>query len=339
VDFDPGPGTYNLTSSGDAEIFILKLDANRNFLWAASMGSAGPDNGHRVVVDSTGNVYVSGDFSNTVDFDPGPSLANLTSDGSSDGFVLKLDTNGNYQWAVNVGEAGVVFYPKVARDGFGKLYITGWFCGTVDFDHGPGVASLSSSGECDRFILKLDADGNYQWAVGFGNAYTENRIDLAVDGPGNVYVAGDFSYTMDFDPGPGEVNLTSSRSEIFALKLDTNGNYQWAVNMLPPATATLGNESRDITVDGAGNVYITGAFGDTTDFDPGPDVANLTANGFIDIFVLKLDGGGNYVWAVGMGGIDWDEGVAITTDAAGSIYTTGIFTDTVDFDQGPGQPI
>ncbi|MDP6288444.1 MAG: SBBP repeat-containing protein, partial [Acidimicrobiales bacterium] len=120
-------------------------------------GSGSNDQGHSVVVDSSGNVYTTGKFYGTVDFDPGAGTTNLTSNGGRDAFVSKLDSSGNYVWAKSFGDSGNDSGAWVAVDSSGNVYTTGNFGVTVDFDPGAGTANLTSNGQQDGYVLKLDS--------------------------------------------------------------------------------------------------------------------------------------------------------------------------------------
>ena len=333
VDFDPGPGTYNLTSAGVEDIFVSKLDVNGDFIWAKRMGGTSDDNGFGITVDSVGNVYTTGWFHNMVDFDPGSGTFNLTSAGAQDIFVSKLDANGDFVWAKRMG--GTIYDEgyEIAVDSVGSVYTVGRFGGTSDFDPGPGTFNLTSAGIHDIFVSKLDANGDFVWAKRMGGAKSDYGGAIAVDGVGNVYTTGLFAYpsggTADFDPGPGTFNLTSAGVEdIFVSKLDANGDFAWAKRM----GGTSSDRGLDIAMDSAANVYTTGWFVGTADFDPGPGTFNLTSAGVEDIFVSKLDANGDFVWAKGTSSGNGD-GIAV--DSSGNVYTTGIFLGTVDFDPGP----
>jgi hypothetical protein len=239
VDFDPGAGTANLTSGGADDVFVLKMDASGNYVWAKSFGGtnvnyASNDRGFSVAVDSLGNVYTSGDFGSTVDFDPGTGSANLTSTGAVDAFVSKLDASGNYVWAKSFGGTGIKSETgssalSVAVDSSGNVYTTGPFTSRVDFDPGVGTVNLTSTGSRDAFVSKLDASGNYVWAKRFGGVFRIDRLNsaiglsLAVDSLANVHTTGNFTGTVDFDPGTGLANvLTDGNSDVFVLKLDAS---------------------------------------------------------------------------------------------------------------------
>src|SRR5262249_36288313 len=156
---------------------------------------------------------------------------------------------------------------------------------------------------------------------------------IAVDASGNVYTTGYFTGTADFDPDAGVFNLTAAGSfDIFVSKLSASGNFVWA-KVMGGGSDDLG---QSISVDASGNVCTTGYFTGTADFDPGAGVFNLTAAGYYDIFVSKLDASGNFAWAKAIGGTGGDEGYSIAIDSSGNVYTTGAFGGTVDFDPNAG---
>ncbi len=308
-----------------------------NLAWAKQMGGASSDQGNSIAVDASGNVYTTGSFFGTTDFDPGPGTYNLTSFGSGDIFVSKLDASGNFLWAKQLGGADDDRGYSIAVDANGNVYTTGIFSGTADFDPGPGTYNLTTAGagSIDAFISKLDAAGNFIWAKQLHGVFsTVIGNSIAVDADGNVYTTGTFYYPgADFDPGPGTYNLTpTAGSDIFVSKLDASGNFAWA-KRIGGAGQSIGYS---ISVDAYANVYTTGYFQGTTDFDPGTGTYNLVSAGDWDIFVSKLSASGNFVWAKQMGGASYDVGKSISVDANGNVYTTGIFFGTVDFDPGTG---
>lgn len=333
ADFDPGGGTYNLSSNGNEDIFITKLTAGSNFVWAKSIGGTNSDRGNSIVIDKHKNLVITGYFQGTVDFDPGTGTSKLTSTGSYDIFVLKLDSSGNFMWAKSMGGANYDIGYSITLDTYGNSYTTGYFEGTVDFDPGTGTSNRTSNGGRDIFILKLDTSGNYVWAKSVGGSGNDYGNSMVIDASGKVMISGGFESTVDFDPGSGTANLTSSgSSDIYILKLDDSGNFIWAKSM-----GGSGYEfSNSIAVDTSGNVYTTGLFDGTPDFDPGSGTSTLVVAGPYDIFISKLNSSGNYVWAKGIGGTDNDVGQSIIVDNAGNIYVTGFFSGTVDFDPGTG---
>lgn len=333
ADFDPGAGTANLVSSGGVDIFVSKLDANGNYVWAKGMGGSGWDQGAAIALDMAGNVYTTGYFQYTADFDPGPGVFNPTAFGGFDIFVSKLDQAGQFVWAKSMGSTGGDFGNGIAVDPAGNVLTTGFFQGVADFDPGIGTANLTGAGSYDIFVSKLDAAGGYKWARSMGGSNPDQGYAIATDAAGNVYTTGYFSNTVDFDPGVGTANLSSAGgADIFVSKLDSAGHHVWARQM--------GGSDADygyaIKADASGNVYTMGYYNSTADFDPGGGVANLTSAGVDDIFVSKLNGAGNYRWAKSLGGWGNDYGFGMTIDHSGSVYSTGLFNGTADFDPGPG---
>jgi gliding motility-associated-like protein len=336
VDFDPGPGSYNLNSS--AATFISKLNAAGNFVWAKQMLTVAAIEQNRLIaVDASGNVYTTGTFSGTADFDPGTGVFNMTSGNngqSKDAFISKLDATGNFVWAKQMGGLGPADDASgytIAVDGSGNVYTTGAFSGRVDFDPGAGVSYLSPGG---IFVSKLNAAGNLVWAKQMGDGTgAEGGLSIAVDGSGNVYTTGNFSGTADFDPGAGVFNLSSAgKEDIFVSKLDAAGNFDWAKQI----GGIENDEGLSLTVDAQGNVYTTGYFNNSVNFDPGVCTYNFNSFGDDDIFIIKLDAAGNFAWVKQMGGTTRDEGRSIAVDGPGNVYTIGNFSGTADFDPGKG---
>jgi len=213
-----------------------------------------------------------------------------------------------------------------------EKYPVEYFRDTVDFNPGTGTFNLISKGITDIYIQKLDSTGNFLWAKQMGSTGWDECRSIVTDAKGSVYSTGFFSDTADFDPGIATFELISKGDvDIYVQKLDSAGNFLWVEQM--------GGIERDwglsLSVDTYGNVYSTGYFEDTVDFDPGVGTFNLTSNGFEDIYIQKLDSSGNFQWVKQIGGVYDDHGLSIIVDDSKNIYLTGLFIDSVDFDPGP----
>lgn len=317
-------------------IFIsLYSSFAQQFEWAKAFTGYDLTRGKSMTVDGNGNVFTIGEFKGTVDFDYGVGTYNLISMGSKDIFILKLDTNGNFMWAKRIGGLYTDEAKSITIDNQ-YLYATGYFGQTTDFDPGPGTINLFGSG---TFVLKMDTDGNSIWAKSMIGDYNIGQ-SICTDMDGNVLTTGWFFGTVDFDPGAGVYNLIDivfGGKYKFTSKLDSNGKFLWAKGI-----GGFGiEESNSITTDLHGNVYTTGGFYGSVDFDPGVGIYTLTANNTVsnvkdDIFLLKLDSNGNFLWARSFGGGEGERGVSVKTDKYGNVYTTGDFSGIVDFDPGPG---
>jgi hypothetical protein len=306
-------GTHNLPSFGSYDIFVAKLDPAGNFLWSVNAGGTTNDQARSIAVDGAGNVWLTGLFQRTATF----GNYTLTSSGSHDIFAAKLDSAGNFLWAVRAGGTNSDIGNDIAVDGSGNAWLTGQIHGTADF----GPYTLNSFGDYDIFAAKLDPDGNFIWAVNAGGTSYDYGYAIAVDSVGNACLTGHFYGTASF----GSYSFTSSgHDDIFAAKLDSAGNWLWAAR----AGGTSLDEGQDIAVDSAGNAWLTGDIGGaTTSFG---DIS-LTSNGSLDIFICKIDPTGNFLWAINAGGTSADYGYGIAIDSAGNGWLTGLFRETAAF--------
>ena len=306
VDFDPGTDTTNLASVSLNDVFFAKYNSSGALVWAKSVGGINDDVGYSIAVDDSGNVYVTGYFEDTVDFDPGADTTNLTSTGFDDVFFAKYNSSGALAWVKNVGGSNTsdVGY-SIAVDGSGNVYVTGLFQGTVDFDPGAGTTNLTSAGDGDVFFAKYNSSGALVWAKNVGGSNNDVGYSIAVDGSSNVYVTGYFQGTADFDPNAGTTNLTSAGSaDVFFAKYNSSGALVWAKNV----GGTNYDVGYSIAVNGSGNVYLTGNFEGTADFDPDAGTTNLTSAGYDDLFFAKYDENGSLI----ITGIENEAGIPIS---------------------------
>lgn len=334
VDFDPGPGQQVKTANGD--IFIEKLDPNGNLIWVKTLGTTTVEYARGIAIDDDMNVLVTGKFSNTVDFDPGVGIYNLTTISSQESaYLLKLDKNGNFVWArAFLTSTGASFGNDVVVDTAGNPVILGYHNGYLDMDPTIGKVYTSTKGSSDPFIVKLDKNGNYLWGKSYGGTGIDEGNSLAIDAHQNLYTCGNFQSTVDFDPGTGVFNLSaygSGHDNAFIQKLRPDGSFVWAV-------MNTGEESLgyDITATQDGHIYAAGIFTNTIDLDPGTGSFSRTYKGAYDTYIQKLDTNGAFAWGYVIGGTNMDWVEDLCTDKHGNLYVTGNFQDSVDFDMGSG---
>lgn len=333
-DFDPGSGVVNLVSNGNDDMFIAKYTAAGSLVWAYNIGGTGNEAVTAMAIDSSGSCYITGRFAGTVDFDPGAGTSTITSSGPFDVYIVKLNTSGNLLWAKNFGGTFGTFVNDISIDASGSVYTIGTFQTTTDFDPSAAVYNLVSAGGQAPYMAKLDASGNFVWALNTGFSISALNIDIN----NALYLTGIFNDTTDFDIDPTQTaNLISlGGSDIYIAKFDTDANFVWVKSV-----GGTDNESPGaINTDAVGNIIICGTFVGTVDFDPGAGIANLTAVGtgsnLSDMFFLKLDDAANYVWAKRIGGNSIDFPTDIDTDNAGNVYFCGQFkSSVVDFDPDP----
>jgi hypothetical protein len=296
-----GEGNVVVGVNSSSDALIVSLDSSGNELWAwrvgvsTSPGRKNASNGvsvSSITVDGAGSVFATGGFSGTVDFDPGPAVATLSSPPTG-AFVVKLASSGNISWARGFAASnfGEVYAAGIGVSSDGAVYSAGRYYDSVDFDPGTLKSQkyiLNSGGRNvgAGYVSALDANGNFLWAkstrsVSGGHVIT---FDLALDAANNVYISGDFSGAVDFDPEAGETTLTATNSFItFVWQLDANGGFEWA-----GAMGTQGDHyGFAIDVDSNGNIYTAGRWAGSGDFDPGAGTNNLTSSAY-DGYLIKL---------------------------------------------------
>jgi hypothetical protein len=335
MDLDPGPGTMTVTSLGQQDVFITKLDANGNFVWGKTVGGTQGDVPANITVDASNNVIVCGNFAGIADFDPGAGTFSLTSAGASDGFVVKLDANGNFVWAAGIGSTLNEFVYGVSTDAAGNVYAAGLFTGTTDFDPGPGVSNMTSAGGDDGFVVKYTPAGALAWAKQLGTTGADAFNAIDVRSNGFVSVAGYFSGTLP----AGFFSGTSAAAPSQGLK----DGIMWTLTTAGVSSngAIVGSATEEqfttIAVDDANNaLYAAG-------FYSGPVGApwNLTNSGSTDAFLIRFGLSGNVVSSIkyshGIGNAQAQSAKSLDVDVSGNVYIGGIMNGTgiVDFDPSP----
>lgn len=236
-----------LQSASEADVFVAKLDASGNHLWSKHFGDASSTQGAgAVAVDAMGSMLVAGFFVGSVDFGGGPQA----STGSFDAFVAKLDVKGKYLWSKSFGSVNTsAGAGAVAVDGAGNIVLAGTFIGAVDL----GGGQLKSGSGSDVFIAKLDANGKHLWSKNFGAVDSLSPLGVAVDGSGNIVLAGSFSGALDLGGTP----LASvGDDDVFLVKLDGNGNHKWSTSFGDANKQLAGA----VGVDEVGNIALSGTF-------------------------------------------------------------------------------
>lgn len=306
-----------------------------NLTYANAISGTSVEIARSVAYDATGASYVTGYFQGTVDFDPSAATATMTSAGGDDIFLAKYNASGVYQWAYRFGNTTLDRGLSVATDLLGNVYITGHVQAAVDFDPGAGTANVGSVGTNDAFVAKYTGAGTLVWAFGIGSTGLDQGNSVNVDATGNVFVTGFFSGNADFDPSAGVSTQTiAGIQDIFVAKYDgnfvpANANfYKWAFNI---GSSNFDN-GNGVSTDAAGNVYVTGFFNGTADFDPSATTNTLANVGFDDVFLAKYNAAGVYQWAFNIGSTNPDVGYSVSNDAAGNSYLTGYFRGLADFD-------
>ncbi len=330
-----GDGDFNIGGKGGElesinwgiDAFVAKYDSDGNFLWANSMGSKYGDMGQAIAVDNKGNVYVTGVYNDTINFNENGSGGIVLPYGKADIFLVKYDSTGNYVWAKGMGGTGNDYGNGIAVDG-NSVYVTGYIdAGTSNFDGNNIKGQLNSMGGTDIFLARYDLDGNYSWAINVGGSGTDFGYSVVVDKGSNVYITGYFnSLIANFDPVSYKpINVAGTRNAFLA-KYDSTGKYIWAHGF----GDTKDGQGWKLATDASSNVYVTGSFPISIKLNPANKNDSLKAVGgqVADVFLAKYDSAGNYLWAKAMGGDNDERGRGVNVDRNGNVYITGYFNST-----------
>ena len=337
IDFDPTSNISNLTSaSGSYEAaFLAKYDLNGTHLTSISI-DGDTDLKINGLNFSNNQLFVSGNFSGAVDFDPLTSTLNLISNGNTDIFIAKYSTLFAPLWAYSIGGVGKDICNSQTVTSTGELIITGSYLNTVDFNPSTTTSNAlinTSSTIQNTYIAKYSTIGAYIWCKDIGakvftSSITSSIPNVVCDATNNILIAGVFNQTSDFDPSATVVNITISgvTTSTFLAKYDSNGNYVWAKR--------LSSSNKGITFNNStSNTTIFGTFGNTNsiDFDPGTPVYTLSSTNGTNYFAT-YDSNGNFVYA---NNIKPTINNVINNETDG-IYLTGNFSGTNDFDPSTG---
>lgn len=331
VYFDGLSSSFMIFSGGNQRHpYLMRLNDDGNLNWAVQFPSTGHSEGKALVLHPSGNLIMGGDFRVTLDLDPS-SLDSLilTSAGFTDGFIASYTQHSTLNWGKQITSNGPIHISDLAVASSGEIYVSGYFNAKTDFDPGLDTFYVSPTSGTEVFLLKLSAQGDFIWVRNYPGWYFNLHVPIHA-GPGdNVTLA--VSYDRWIFPDPlGDTTWNNSPDDNFMVATITaNGT----LNKTMFIESDVHAYPRGIAVSGSGDIYTVGRFRGKADFDPGQDSFLIEAPSQ-NIFVLKLDSTGAFVWARVMSG-NTSEGSAITLSDMGHLIITGNFVGTVDFDPGP----
>jgi hypothetical protein len=305
-------GGFTLQSISGRAIFVARYSPEGAVQWARQAGGVFYDEGLAIAVDADGNAYVTGYFIEGATF----GTLTLPGSGHADVFVAKYAPDGDLLWARQAGGSRWDHGAAIAVDASGHVYVTGTFTASATF----GAFSLESTGLGDVFIARYSPAGELLWVRQAGGPDPDVGMGIAVDAEGNVYVTGEFGSTAQFGPF---TLVSAGGSDVFVAKYSPEGEVLWARRAGGWASAM----GRDVAVDAAGHVYITGEFIDQADFD----AHVLVGAGYKDVFLAKYSSEGEVLWARNAGGTFEDVGNALALDGAGNVYVAGYFQGAAAF--------
>ena len=278
------------TRSGGLDFFLLKYNSSGVKQWTLQLGTSSSDLGYGVTVDSSDNIYITG---NT-----GGGLDNNTNSGDIDLFLVKYNSSGTKQWTQQLGTSSEDIALEVTTDSSDNIYVTGYTKGGLD--------NNTNSGSTDIFLVKYNSSGTKQWTKQLGTSSGDKGRGVTVDSSGNIYVTGETKSGLD-----GNSNMSGYSWDFFLVKYNSSGVKQW--------TKQFGTTAHDfgygVTVDSSDNLYVTGKTNGGMD--------NNTNSGSYDIFLVKYNSSGTKQWTQQLGTSSDDSAEGVTVDSSDNIYVMG----------------
>jgi hypothetical protein len=368
ITFETTPQPTELTSNEGFDVFVAKYNPAGQALWARMANGAinltfedpdtnlsenfSFDGALALAVDDQGNAYVGGGFVKSLTFAnaAGDTVGSLGDDAEAESdeinfelFVAKYDAGGTLVWArggdsgaLDDSEAeedldsGINGITNIVLDQAGNPYVAGTFSGTNFLGQ-----EVTTEGGRDVLLSRLDpASGTPVWVSTPGSANTDAATGLAIDAAANLYLIGDMGGTITFptQPAPTSLILEDEYGDAFIAKYDKNGQPLFAKQV----GGTQPIDGTHLAVSGAGEIYLTGAFAGTAEFDS-ITVTDGSAGSGASGFLTKYTTDGNALWVRTFGRADEEAsegdtiGYRLAVDAVGSPYLTGVFEGETTF--------
>lgn len=326
IDFDPSSsGTANLGTVGGYGTYIAKYDANGNYLWAKMIDEYDED--VKFDLDNNGDIILSGDFYGTYDFNPGAGINSLTSSGLNDVFILKVNSNGDFQWVKQIGSADYDVLRAFHVDNSGNIYLSTEHHDDTDLNPDAGsfqTGTINTGSSTNTALIKLNNTGNFIWAL--VNSNLLYITDIKTDSNNNVIIGGDYNQSVDFNfstTADSILTAYTNSNEMFIAKYNSSGAFLWVKSVKHTSPSAQYNSIEKLSIDHLNNVYAIANFRDTINFDIG--ISNFTLTNtpnndqLTDIAIMKYTDGGQFVFAKQMGNAN--------NDYASNIFvnTTGVY--------------
>ncbi|MDO5970143.1 T9SS type A sorting domain-containing protein [Flavivirga aquimarina] len=326
----------NLLNIGLRDVFIEKRDSQGQFLWVKTIKSTFDETLLGISITNNGDILVSGTFQNTLDANPSDDIHNLVSNGDADIYVIKLNPNGDFLWAVNYGNSEGDYLMDLETDNQGNTLLSIVFRNSLTLSPSITIETPFSTLDLSNGLVKIDQNGNVLWAYATGTAYAK---DITFDDKNNIYVAGFFLIENDFDYKEGTFLMTETGSTLgspigidsYIQKLDSEGNFIWAKQLKNPYSVVI----HSIVVDTNENVYTTGVWQGSPqniDFDPGIAIFSVPAPNTSESkqFIHKLNVLGDFEWVTTFGTwystpsyLDPEQGGFLSIDSNNNLYYAG----------------
>lgn len=329
IDFDPSPATAQHTAPSGKDIFIAKFSPSGAYIWLQTISAfASSEVVVNIHVTTANEIFIVGSETNQIDFDPSANTATIFDIyGSSGGtYVAKYTATGDFLWVKRYGQAPNTCIPNDSYldKNTGRLYLSGYFQNVMDADPNPNnvVTVTGDPNTFSGYLLKLDSNGDLTWHYSLLATTRAEGRGLAIFQNQDVLWTGEFWGTTDFDNTTNTINATTvGPRDVFALHINNAGAY---VNH-----GIIGGSQNDfmggVAINSSDQAVLTGSYIATADLDPTDSVANYTASGNSDCFLVSV---GQCV--VSYGALTDQACSSYTSPSGNATYTqSGIYYDTL----------
>ena len=297
TDFQPGAGVTNKVLIGGEDCYIAKYTTAGALTWVNTFGGAGAAcSVTRVTIDSNDNIIAAGYYAgNSIDADPGAGTTTLTSTATMNLFIARFTSSGALDWVKKLEHNSFTFrFYTAATDSLDNVYLGGYFFTAMDFDPGAGNTTLTPASSNDGFVLKLDSSGNFVWVQQYGSTgVTDAVMRIVITPTDELFVAGTFSATVDFDHGPGtanKVNTNAVAGDAFLAKYTTANVLDW----VHTASSTNNDGFNSLAIDSTGRILLGGSFRNTLVFDDAA-TTSITSLGATDPILVEYESDGTLI--------------------------------------------
>lgn len=347
VNFDPFGSGGTAISHGLSDFYITKHDGDGHFIWIKSFGGDESDDVVAIDIDDQDNIYITGNFLGTVDFDPSPfHMENLTSGGlyNSNSYVCKFTSNGDLIWVKDINGDFLSESTDITVDNYYNVHISGHFIDHLDVDPSSTSLFIGTGGTTIRhgFCVTLNTSGNYLKHYFLeGNSTSNVKIhSVEVDNQLHQYFTGEFRGIIDFNPSVISTNnmTTGVTYQTFISSIDQTGTFRWARQL----ASVYGSKGIVVKTNQTGDVYILGRFKGQIDMNPGTSSHMISGvSSSWSLYVSKLNTFGFFVWGKAISGTGtltvgnvYPKGMVLNN--SGAAFITGYFNKSVDFDPNSG---
>lgn len=329
VDFDGPNSIGGFISNGSRDIYIMKSDPLGTVMWVKTIGSSNYEDPYGLAIDQNNNIVVTGRFFSSTDFDPGPEIFNLSSNGATDCFVLMLDANGDFVWAESIGGGNIEVGLDAVFDSQNNLFIMGNYTSwEVDFDPGIGTQILSGDGIGYTFLLKLTSSGQFIWVKSYAATNHFNAQDLVISGDTALVLSGGYSGDLSLQINGTIQNFSSQNNalDMFVMKVNELGEPKWFYELNGKG---MYQDVSAIDIDNFGNIYAGSYYRDSLYFEMDNLPYSLYSSSYRNALMFSLNSSGEMLWYNAVSSDGLSSITSIDTQDNGKTYFTGFFSGSI----------